>query len=192
MYIYCKSGIGSCIAPNTGFARHPVKGMCALFWMPYRALGPGVWWLVLPRTREQLGWPDCFAAKQRMRESKQPGSICSIRGKGGGIEPIEQGCYLFIKWEKGQYRVISALQYLDLYATGWNTKYFTFWLFTIFSQLPKKLIKRQRKRYENTSEKNLVLDEKILRLANILFGVLITFYNHYIVLFSFWCNQISF
>ena len=34
MYIYCKSGIGSCIAPNTGFARHPVKGMYALFQMP--------------------------------------------------------------------------------------------------------------------------------------------------------------
>ena len=91
MYIYYKSGIGSCIAPNTGFARHPVKGMCALFQMPYRALGPGVWWLVLPRTREQLGRPGCSAGEQRCRESKPHVLFCSVLfcywGGGGGPPP---------------------------------------------------------------------------------------------------------
>ena len=56
--------------PKTGLARHPVKGRYDFLWVPQEPPGSGVHWLVLPRTREQLGQPSCSTGKQRSRESK--------------------------------------------------------------------------------------------------------------------------
>ena len=102
-FVNLKSGIGSCIAPKAGLARHPAKGMCRAGMFQHSGQR-------LPRTREQLGQPVYSTAKQRRRESKQPwfywgrggGASESLKPILGGVDTSKiSGCFDILPNPKG-------------------------------------------------------------------------------------------